>query len=83
MSEIETLLREARPRPSDRVAARAMDHRQVRRVPSAVRRAGWAAAAMIALLLGLFVGGAGPDREDGPDHVMTAAFDSAGAIDVD
>lgn len=85
LREIEDLLRRDRPTSLDTgvVASRAMRHRQDRPVRRAVRRTGWAAAAVIALILGLFVGGIGPDREDAPDHAITTAFEQLAPIDVD
>lgn len=85
LGDIEALLRADRPMAVafDGVASRAMRARQDRPVRRTVRRAGWAVAAVAALVLGLFVGGVGPDHEDGPDHVMAAALDQAGQLDVD
>ena len=84
--QVETLLRAQRQAPPalDAFATRAMAHPQARRVPLAARRAGWAAAAAAALVLGLYVGGiAVSQHEDTPEALMASGTDMLSPIDVD
>lgn len=70
--------------PEHSMAERAMAAPQVRRLAPAVRRAGWAAALAAALVLGLLVGHGNVDSPgDAADHILTAASDPLGQVDVD
>lgn len=86
MAEVEAVLRSDRA-PSTQgaatLAARAMRHVQDRPLHRMARGAGWAVTVTLALVLGLLVGGGTSEREDGPDHVMAASFETLGQTDVD
>ena len=94
MEEIEHLLRATSSRLPrggashgiDALAAVAMRHRQGRPVFLAVRpatRAVFVAGAAFMLGLGLVIGWGTNDSDEGPDHALAIAFDSAGSLDVD
>lgn len=69
---------------ADRMALRAMSAPQVRTLAPVARRAGWAAAIAAALVLGLLVGRGGAEPPgDATDHILTAASDPLGQVDVD
>lgn len=86
MVELESLIPLGVPASSDaeRMALRAMSAPQSRALAPLARRAGWAAAVAAALLLGLLVGHGGADSPgDATDHILTAASDPLGQVDVD
>lgn len=85
MQLVEATLRADRPAPASGgvVAARAMRQPQQRPTRPGPRRAGWAVAASCVLALGFYLGGSAVNRDEGPEHVVAAALETSGSIDVD
>ena len=84
-TEVERFLASSRPSTSgpDRLAETASRYIQARPAPRNAQRAAWAAAAMVMLVLGLFVGDIRPTSDDGVDVLMATSFEPMGATDVD
>ena len=85
MGEVERFLVASRARADgpDRLAETASRRSQVRPAPRNAHRAAWAAAAMVVLVLGLFVGDIRPISDDGVDVLMATSLDPMGVTDVD
>lgn len=89
MVEVEAALALPAFELSGRFAAVATRHAQDRAVPArrapVLRRAGWSAAAAVALVLGLLFGSANLGvHDDSPDQVLASALGpAAGTVDVD
>ena len=85
MAEVERFLIASRPTgtAADRFAETASRQMQARPVPRTAHRAAWAAAAMVMLVLGLFVGDIRPTSDDSVDVLMATSLEPMGVIDVD
>ena len=90
--EVERLMRAGAARGgalgpgADVLAARAMRRPQDHATPLSsgpATRAMFAAAAVVALCLGVALGWGQGQHDDGPDRVLAIAFDPAGTVDVD
>ena len=88
MLDVELVLRQSgvrvAPGAADKIAARAMRHRQETPARRLALRAGWAAAAAIVLTVGIAIGDhGGATRDVSPDRVLSVALDSGGTADVE